>query len=67
VSGLRDSEEGAADEWQRSDRDLIRVLEDLIELLEDKSLIDLHELPEDARHKIAHRRELRRRLRESLG
>ena len=66
VSGLQESGEGSAGDWLRSDRDLIRVLEDLIELLEEKSIIDLGELPEDAYDKIAHRRELRRRLRESL-
>ncbi len=66
VNGLQESEETAAGEWLRSDRNLVRVLEDLIELLEEKSIIDLCELPEDARDKIAHRRELRRRLRESL-
>ena len=67
VNGLQDSVDGSVAAWQRSDRELIRVLEDLIELLEDKNLIDLCELPEDARDKILRRRDLRRRLRESLG
>jgi hypothetical protein len=45
---------------QRSDLDLVRVLEDLIEVLCAKGAIDLDDLPLGARNKIIQRRALRR-------
>jgi hypothetical protein len=46
-----------------TDQGFIRVLEDLIDLLIDKGLIALGDLPQDAQEKIALRRQLRRQLR----
>lgn len=46
-----------------TDQGFIRVLEDLIDLLIDKGLIALGDLPQDAQDKIALRRQLRRQLR----
>lgn len=46
-----------------TDQGFIRVLEDLIDLLIDKELIALGDLPQDAQEKIALRRQLRRQLR----
>jgi hypothetical protein len=45
---------------QRSDLDLIRVIEDLVQLLLDKNLIVFTELPDAARKKLLERKALRR-------
>ncbi len=56
--------EGAQDSLVASDRELIRVLEDLISLLIDNQTIKLTDLPRAARRKLAQRSELRGRLAE---
>ena len=48
---------------QQSDQGFIRVLEDVVDLLIEKGLIALNDLPQDARDKIAQRKALRRNLR----
>lgn len=44
------------------DRAMIRVLEDLVDVLVDKQIIRLSDLPEQARTKVAARKEIRRTL-----
>lgn len=46
-----------------TDQGFIRVLEDVIDLLIDKGLMALGDLPQDAQDKINLRRQLRRQLR----
>ena len=46
-------------ELSGSDLSFIRVLEDLIDLLVDRKIIELADLPEDARKKLSHRKALR--------
>ncbi len=46
-------------ELTASDLAFIRVLEDLIDLLVDRKIIELADLPEDARKKLARRKALR--------
>ena len=46
-----------------SDRELVRVLEDLIRVLVEKGIIDLHDLPEAARSKLLRRQVWRGRMR----
>ncbi len=46
------------------DRDFIRVLEDLIDVLIARGLITMDMLPKDARDKLATRRQMRDTLRE---
>jgi hypothetical protein len=45
---------------EQSDREFVRVLEDLIELLARKGVVYIEDLPESARDKILQRRQLRR-------
>ncbi len=47
---------------QQSDQGFIRVLEDVVDLLIEKGLIAMSDLPQDARDKIAQRKALRRSL-----
>jgi hypothetical protein len=47
-----------------SDMELVRVLEDLIRVLIDKGIMDLHDLPEAARSKLLRRQVWRGRLRQ---
>lgn len=57
---------GLDNEVQRlrsSDAELIRVVEDLINLLTDKGFIQFTELPEAARQKLLQRKSLRRSIR----
>ena len=49
-----------ADGFQQLDADFIRVLEDLIDVLIDKHLINMTDLPAAARDKLAARRDHRR-------
>lgn len=49
-----------ADGFQRLDAGFIRVLEDLIDVLVDKHVINMTDLPEAARDKLAARRDHRR-------
>ena len=49
-----------ADGFQQLDADFIRVLEDLIDVLVDKHVINITDLPEPARDKLAARRDHRR-------
>jgi hypothetical protein len=46
-------------ELNASDLAFIRVLEDLIDLLVDRKIIELADLPEDAQKKLVHRKALR--------
>jgi len=50
---------------QQSDLDLVRVVEDLIELLVDKSLIMFTELPQPAQQKLLGRKRARESLNEN--
>jgi hypothetical protein len=50
----------AVDALARSDQDLIRVVEDIIDTLIEKNVIRFTDLPEAAQHKLVHRRSLRR-------
>jgi len=52
---------------EATDQDLIRVLEDVVDLLIDKGLILFTELPVDAQHKIIKRQQLRSRIGNSLN
>jgi hypothetical protein len=45
---------------EQSDREFVRVLEDLIELLARKGVVYIEDLPESARDKVMQRRQLRR-------
>ncbi|NQX87327.1 MAG: tryptophan synthase subunit beta like protein [Halioglobus sp.] len=53
---------GHASHLAASDLDLIRVLEDVVELLIDKGTILFTELPNDAQQKILRRQQLRARV-----
>jgi len=44
---------------EESDREIIRVVEDLVVLLTDKGIIQFTELPDAAQNKMLHRRSLR--------
>ena len=48
-----------------ADRNMIRVLDDLIEVLVQKNIIMLTDLPEEAREKLGKRQEVRRRMHEN--
>ena len=48
-----------------ADRNMIRVLDDLIEVLVSKNVIMLTDLPEEAREKLGKRQEVRRRMHEN--
>ena len=50
----------------RMDVDFIRVLEDLIDILVAKGVINLTDLPPQALDKLSQRRRVRRRLRDAL-
>ena len=50
----------SADSLRESDSDLVRVLEDLIEMLTAKGVIMFTELPESAQQKILFRKRLRK-------
>jgi hypothetical protein len=50
----------SADSLRESDSDLVRVLEDLIEMLTAKGIILFTELPESAQQKILLRKQLRK-------
>jgi hypothetical protein len=58
--------EGRIDSWIKllslSDVSIIRVLEDLIDLLVKKNVIMLTELPEEARDKLRERKRVRERM-----
>lgn len=58
--------EGRIDSWIKllslSDVSIIRVLEDLIDLLVKKNVIMLTELPEEARGKLRERKRVRERM-----
>jgi hypothetical protein len=49
-----------SDDLARSDQDLIRVVEDIIDTLIEKNVIRFTDLPEAAQDKLVHRRSLRR-------
>lgn len=50
---------------QEADKKMIRVLDDLIEVLIRKNIILLTDLPEEAREKLGSRKEVRRRMHEN--
>ncbi len=50
----------------RSDQDMARVLEDLIEILIDKDVLRITDLPEAAQSKLLHRRRMRTSLSGSM-
>lgn len=50
----------SGDELSRSDQELIRVVEDIVDTLIVKNLIRFTDLPEAAQNKLVHRRSLRR-------
>jgi hypothetical protein len=52
--------DGPADDLARSDQDLIRVVEDIVDMLIEKNVIRFTDLPQAAQHKLLHRRSLRR-------
>jgi hypothetical protein len=58
--------EGRLDSWVKllslSDVSIIRVLEDLIDLLIKKNVIMMTELPEEARDKLGQRKRVRERM-----
>ena len=56
----------SADSLRESDSDLVRVLEDLIEMLTAKGIILFTELPESAQQKIMLRKRLRKDRSNSL-
>lgn len=49
-------------EFKRSDKDLIRVLEDVIDLLTLKGIIQFTDLPEAAQQKLLSRQHIRHRI-----
>jgi hypothetical protein len=49
-------------EFRRSDRDLIRVLEDVIDLLTVKGIIQFTDLPKAAQQKLLSRQNIRHRI-----
>ena len=57
----------ALGELQSSDADFIRVLEDVIDLLVNKDLVQFTELPLPAQQKLLSRRQIRERLISSLS
>mgnify|MGYP000471440888 CR=1 FL=1 len=59
--------DSAIGELQSSDASFIRVLEDVIDLLIDKDLLQFTELPEAAQQKLLSRRQIRERLISSLS
>ncbi|WP_019626055.1 hypothetical protein [Thioalkalivibrio sp. ALJT] len=56
---LGEDAESASTALQSSDLELIRVLEDLVELLTDKGVIRFTDLPEVAQGKLLERKDLR--------
>lgn len=54
--------EPAQDPMQASDLELVRVLEDLIQVLMEKGVISFTDLPDAARDKLLTRQSLRRRI-----
>jgi len=61
---VNSSEEQSLQFLTSSDYELVRVLEDLIELLMDKNLVLFTELPVAAQRKLVQRRKARKNLRE---
>lgn len=57
---------GAPGDLARMDAEFIRVLEDLIDVLLDKGVINLTDLPPEALDKLNRRRHARRRMRGAL-
>lgn len=63
VRFLGDLQSDGMSRLQESDRGFVRVLEDVVDLLIDKELIRLAELPQDAQDKLLQRKQLRRQIR----
>lgn len=49
------------------DRELVRVLEDLVDTLIQKNILRITDLPPEAQHKLLNRKRLRSQLNPSLG
>lgn len=60
------ADSGTKADLARMDVDFIRVLEDLIDVLVAKGVINLTDLPPQALDKLSQRRRVRRRLRDAL-
>ena len=60
LEGFFENARPSADSLRESDSDLVRVLEDLIEMLTAKGVIMFTELPESAQQKILFRKRLRK-------
>ncbi|PMR74887.1 tryptophan synthase subunit beta like protein [Billgrantia endophytica] len=58
----QDGVQRQADELRQSDLEFVRVLEDVINVLMDKSVISFTDLPEPAQQKLLRRQSLRRRV-----
>ena len=54
--------ETAIDDLSQSDNDMIRVIEDLIDVLIDKNVIVIDDLPVEAKDKINNRKSLRDKI-----
>ncbi|MHA7815073.1 MAG: hypothetical protein ACX93N_01230 [Pseudohaliea sp.] len=63
---LAGSRGGEAGQLASSDLELVRVIEDLVDLLVDKGIILFTELPASAQKKVLHRQQLRSRIGGSL-
>jgi len=53
---------GALDEWVQADLALARVMEDLIDILIDKNMINFTDFPEGAQKKLLGRRGMRKEM-----
>lgn len=56
-----------SDEFTRLDADLIRVIEDVVDVLIDRGLLRLTDLPADAQRKLLTRKGARARLKQGLN
>lgn len=59
-ANIPSTDAGADDDWAQSDLGLVRVIEDLIEVLIDKKLIMFTDFPEGAQKRLLDRRGLRK-------
>jgi hypothetical protein len=62
VTGDETGRSGQAQRLRSSDVELARVLEDIVDLLTDKGIIQFTELPEAARQKLLQRKSLRQHI-----
>lgn len=52
---------------EATDLEMIRIIEDLVEILIEKNLITLLDFPQFAQHKILSRKKIREKFQEKLG